>query len=194
LGDGYAPLAWRLEGGLDMESTRLVLLVRAAYDIVHLASDGIQPGLKGHDRYLESGAYFRPTWQPLPGQVFIGFGWRWNQFSTTDSSKTANRPQIGGGYDFAMRPCSGCRRNFSVRIAMDWVMAGKDWQNGKHGPAITFSLPTPREKRHWFFQERVDVYRFHETVTDATNISLARSQRADRSVSCDAEFAILYRF
>ena len=53
LGDGYAPLAWRLEGGLDMESTRLVLLVRAAYDIVHLASDGIQPGLKGHDRYLE---------------------------------------------------------------------------------------------------------------------------------------------
>ena len=69
LGDGYAPLAWRLEGGLDMESTRLVLLVRAAYDNVHLASDGIQPGPKGHDRYLESAAYFRPSWQPLPGKA-----------------------------------------------------------------------------------------------------------------------------
>jgi hypothetical protein len=52
-----------------------------------------------------------------------------------------------------MQSCPECKRDFSMRIAMDWVMAGSDWQNGSHGPEITVSFPTPREKRHLFLQE-----------------------------------------
>jgi hypothetical protein len=73
-------------------------------------------------------------------------------------------------------------------------MVGNDWQNGSHGPAIAFSLPTPREKRHWFYQQRVGVFRFHDTVTDPTNVVLTRLQRADRSLAAYVESGIMYRF
>jgi hypothetical protein len=40
-----------------------------------------------------------------------------------------------------------------MRINMDWITAGTDWQNGSHGPNTTVTFPTPIEKRHWFWQE-----------------------------------------
>jgi hypothetical protein len=194
MGGGYATFAYRLEGGLDIESSRWIMLAVGAYDNGRQVRDGDQPNPKGHDRYLDSSIYFRPAWQPFPGQAFVGCGWRWNQLSTTNYTKTANRPQVGGGYDLALRSCSGCRRDFSMRISVDWVMVGNDWQNGSHGPAIAFSLPTPREKRHWFYQQRVGVFRFHDTVTDPTNVVLTRLQRADRSLAAYVESGIMYRF
>jgi len=113
---------------------------------------------------------------------------------TTNYTKSANRPQIGGGYDLVPRSCPVCRRDFSMRIAMDWVMAGNDWQNGSHGPEITISIPSPREQRHWFWRERVGIYSFHQTVTDRGNIPLTLSQRANRSFAGYAIFGIVYRF
>jgi len=194
MGGGYAPVAYRVEGGLNVESTRYLMSVSAAYDNGHQVNDGDQPNPKGHDRYLDSAIYFRPAQRPFYGKVFVGFGWRWNQLSTTNYSKTANRPQIGGGFDIASHPCSGCRRDFSMRVAVDWVMSGHDWQNGSHGPDITISLPSPRERRHWFYQERLGIYRFHATVTDRSNRLLVQSAQADRAFACYANFGILYRF
>jgi len=186
MGGGYAPLAWRFEGGIDVESSQLVARARAAYDNGRQVNDGDQPNPKGHDRYLDAGIYVRPGLSS--GQGFFGFGWRWNQLSTTNYVKSANRPQVGGGYDLM------CRRDFSMRVAINWVMAGDDWQNGVHGPEFSLSFPSLREKRHWFWQENVGVYRFHETVTEPGNVSFTRLRRANRSTMVNVNFGIVYRF
>jgi hypothetical protein len=194
MGAGYALIAYRVEGGLNVESSRYVMSASAAYDSGHQVNDGNQPNRKGHDRYLDSAIYFRPARGPFFGKVFVGFGWRWNQLSTTKYIKTANRPQVGCGFDITHHPCSGCRRDFSMRLAVNWVMAGHDWQNGSHGSEIVVSLPSPRERRHWFYQQRLGIYRFHATVTDRSNRSLVQSEQADRAFACYANFGILYRF
>ena len=194
MGGGYAPIAWRVEAGLHVESTHLVIPIGLAYDNGRPANDADQPNPKGHDRYLDAASYFRPDSLLFSGRAFFGFGWRWSQLCTTNYTKTSNRPQIGGGYDLMLRSCPVCRRDFSMRIVMNWVLGGNDWQNGSHGPEIAISIPSPRERRHWFWQERVGIYRFHETVTDRSNIPLTLSQRADRSFACYGNFGIVYRF
>lgn len=194
MGAGYAPLAYRVEGGLNVESTHCLMSVSGAYDNGHQVNDGDQPNPKGHDRYLDAAVGFRPAQSGVLGNVFFGFGWRWSQLSTTNYTKTANRPQIRGGFDITHHPCSGCDRDFSMRLAVSWVMTGHDWQNGSHGPELTASIPSPRERRHLFYQERLGIYRFHATVTDRSDRSLVQSEQADRHFACYATFGILYRF
>lgn len=55
---GYAPLAYRAEDGIDLESTHVVLRALGAYDNGHETKDNNQPNPNGHDRYLEGAAYF----------------------------------------------------------------------------------------------------------------------------------------
>ena len=188
MGAGYSAFAWRVEGGLTGESNHFVMNGDAAYDNGRQVNDGDQPNPKGHDRYLNAGLYGRFGKKLFTGNCFVGLGWRWNQLSTTNYVKTANRPQIGGGCDVT----SG--RDFSMRIVSNWVLAGDDWQNGVHGPEFTFSFPSPRERRHWFWRETLGVYRFHETVTERGNVQLTQSQRADRSTMVNLNFSIIYRF
>jgi hypothetical protein len=166
----------------------------AAYDDGHIVNDGDQPNPKGHDRYLESAIYFRPPIEPLSGRWFVGGGFTWSQLSTTNYTKGGSRPLIGGGYDLVSRLCPSCRREFSMRIAMDWLMAGSDWQNGSDGPQITFTLPGLREQRHWFLRERLGVYRFHDTVTDRTNLSLTQEQQSNKHFDSFLDLGIIYRF
>ena len=194
MGGGYALLAYRVETGLKVESSNWVMKASAAYDNGRKVNDDDQPNPNGHDRYLESGIYFRPTWQALASDWFFGGGWSWNQLSTTNYTKSGTRPRIGGGYDLVLRSCSICRRDFSMRIAMDWVMAGTDWQNGSHGPDIVISMPGPRETRHWFWQEEIGIYRFHETVTEPANLTLTNQQQADRNVDFFSNMGVVYRF
>jgi hypothetical protein len=54
--------------------------------------------------------------------------------------------------------------------------------------------PSPREKRHWFYRQELGIYRFHESVTEPTNLSLTQLQRSQKSTDCFADFGILYRF
>ncbi len=194
MGGGYAPVAVRAEVGLNMESAHLVSKVHAGYDNGHQVNDADQPNPKGHDRYLGAALYFLPGRLILPSHAFFGAGWRWSQLSTSNYTKTANRPQIGGGYDFTRCSAPACTGDFSMRVIVDWVLAGNDWQNGSHGPDIAIIFPSPIEKRHWFWQENVAVYRFHATVTDRGNPSLTHSERADRSLTCYLDFGIVYRF
>lgn len=191
---GYAVLAYRVETGLNVESRQWVMKGSAAYDDGHKVNDGDQPNPSGHDRYLESAIYFRPAINPLSGHWFVGGGLSWSQLSTTNYSKSDRRPLIGGGYDFSLRSCPACRRDFSMRIAMDWLMAGSDWQNGSRGPQITFSLPGLREQRHWFWQQRIGVFQYHDTVTDRTNLSLTQEQQSKKHVDSFLDFGIIYRF
>jgi len=191
--DGYAIEAIRTEGGLNVESCHLVTTISAGYDTAHAANDGVQPNPKGHDRYLDGSIGLRLN-RLFSGASFFGVGWSWKQQSTTNYTKTGNRPQFGGGYDFIQRPCSTCRPDFSMRFEGNWFTAGNDWQNGEHGIEISISIPSPREIRHLFYQERVGVYTYHPTVTDRSNVLLTLSQRAIRSVTSYATFGVFYRF
>ena len=194
MGGGYAVLAYRAETGFDVESRLWVMKGSAAYDDGHQVNDGDQPNPKGHDRSLESALYYRPPIEPLSGRWFVGGGWTWSQLSTTNYVHSGSRPLIGGGYDLALRPCPTCRRDFSMRVAMDWLTGGSDWQNGSHGPQITFTLPGLREQRHWFWQQRLGVYRFHDSVTDRTNVSLTREQQSKKHFDAFLDLGIMYRF
>src|ERR1700733_15452656 len=88
---GYAPLAYRAETGIDLESSHAIVRALGAYDDGHKTNDGDQPNPNGHDRYLESAAYFR-----IRSRWFFGGGWRWSQLSTTNYTKDAARPEFGG--------------------------------------------------------------------------------------------------
>jgi hypothetical protein len=189
MGGGYAPLAYRAEAGIDLESTHAIFRALAAYDNGRKTDDGTQPNPKGHDRYLESAAYFR-----MKSGWFFGMGWRWSQLSTTNYTKSGTRPEFGGGYDLALRSCEGCRRDFSMRINADWVMAGTDWQNGSHGVNTTLTFPAPNERRHLFWKQTIGVYRFHQTVTEPANLSLVQFQRSQKSFNSVLDFGLVYRF
>lgn len=200
-GGGYRPLALHFEVGMNVESRHFVMYAEAAYDNDRKTNDADQPNPKGHDRFLQSLVGFRPPSFPRPLQFlgepshwYFGAGYSWSQLSTTNYVKGSNRPQFGGAYDLVLRPCSICRRDFSMRILVHYFTAGNDWQNGSHGVQTEVIFPTPREDRHWFWRQRVEGYGFHETVTDPTNIPLTSEQRSKRGLDSAADFGLMYRF
>lgn len=189
MGAGYARLAYRIEAGIDMESTHAIVRALGAYDDGHQIHDADQPNPHGHDRYLEGAAYFRTR-----SRWFLGLGWRWNRLYTTNYTKGGSGPEFGGGYDINLRSCRVCSRYFSMRIEADWVIAGTDWRNGSHGINTHLTFPANSEKRHWFWRQSVGAYAFHQTVTEPTNLPLVQFQLSKKGVEADANFAIVYRF
>jgi hypothetical protein len=177
-GGGYSSAAYRAEAGIDVEGTHVLFRGLGAYEDARKTDDNDQPNLKGHERYLEGAAYYR-----VAHGWFVGMGWRWDRLSTTNYSKSACRPEIGGGFEV-----------MHMRTNLDWVMAGTDWQNGSHGPAITMTIPTPREKRHWFFRSSISIYRFHTTVTEPDNLALIQEQRGQQHFAGFADTGLVYRF
>lgn len=98
MGGGYAPVAYCAEGGLSMEGSQVIFRALGTYDHGHKVNDNDQPNPSGHDRYLESALYCRPkcSWSRMP---YLGGGYRWSQFSTTNCTKGKGRYEIGGGFD-----------------------------------------------------------------------------------------------
>jgi hypothetical protein len=180
---GYAPLAYRAEAGIDVESTHFMLHALGAYDNGRKDNDNDQPNPNGHDRYLEGAAYFRAS-----SHWFVGGGWRWDELSTTNYFKSGSRPEFGGGYDWFVPG------TFSMRIDAEWLTAGNDWQNGSHGPNVTVTFPAPSEKHHIFWRQSVGIYSFHETVTDPTNLALTQAQRSDKSIDATVDGGLILRF
>lgn len=193
MGGGYAVLAYRVEGGIDVESDHFIARALGAYDDGHKVDDGDQPNPKGHDRFLDGAVYYRLTSGRFK-RFYFGGGYTWSQLSTTNYTKGGGRYQIGGGYDLFARVCSECRRDFSMRFNVDWITAGNDWQNGSHGPDLTMTFPSPTEKRHWFWVEAIGVYVFHQTVTEPNNPPLVKFQMAQKGVDSFGDFGFIYRF
>lgn len=191
MGGGYAPLAAKGTIGFQVQSRWLSFDASAAYDNGHKSNDGTQPNPKGHDRYLATTAYLR-----LPSGWFVGPGARWSQLSSTNYTKSAWRPTFGGAKDFLTSDClkENCVGQFNFRISADYVLPGNDWQNGSQGPSISFWFPSPSVRRHFYLRETIEVYRFHDTVTDRTDLALTREQQRNHSHDSFAEFALIFRF
>jgi hypothetical protein len=194
MGGGYSVWAYHVAGGVNLEGTHWIFRSLAEYDDGRKRDDNDQPNPKGHDRSLNGALYFRPARAGWTRDLYFGAGYRWSQLSTTNYTKGSNRYQVGCGYDWFMRTCESCRRDYSMRINVDWVTAGNDWQNGSHGPDVNLIWPSPRERRHFFWKEEIAVYRFHTTVTESNNAYLTRQQLASKSFDSFAEFGIMYRF
>jgi hypothetical protein len=193
MGGGYASITYRFESGIDVESSHFLARALGAYDDGHKVDDGDQPNPKGHDRYLDGAVYYR-LHSGWPRGLYFGGGYTWSQLSTTNYTKGGGRYQLGGGYDIFQRSCNECRRDFSIRVNMDWITAGQDWQNGSHGPNTTVTMPSPIEKRHWFLVDSVAIYRFHQTVTEPNNPPLVQFQRAKKYFDGNDDVGIVYRF
>jgi len=194
LGGGYGILAYTARGAVNIEATHFIFGASGGYDNGHKVDDGTGPNPKGHDRYLDGGLYLRPAIYGWSRRLYFGGGYTWSQLSTTNYTKGGARYYLGGGYDLFLRACIACRRDLSMRINMNWLTAGTDWQNGSHGPSTSITMPSPREKRHWFLSETLSIYRFHQTITEPTNLPLVQFQEGKKSFDGFADFGVIYRF
>jgi len=113
--------------------------------------------------------------------------WFWSELSTSNYTKHGSRPGISGGWDH-INP------GYSMRINVDWVTAGSDWQNGSHGPSINVTWPSPRLKRHLFWKETLSIYRFHTTVTEPANRELTIEQKSQRYFDGFMSLSVAWRF
>jgi hypothetical protein len=189
MGGGYAPLAAEFGAGLRIDSQRFLVNAEGSYDNGHKTKDNDQPNPKGRDRGLVGQAYYR-----LSSGWFFGAGARWSQLSTTNYTKSGSRPTFGGGWDSYRCAERDCPSDFSTRLGVDYVLKGNDHINGSQGPLITFYMPSPSSKGHFFFRQTLGIYSFHDTVTDPTNALLTRKQMGNRHVNGFGELTMMFRF
>jgi len=192
MGGGYAPVAAVGGAGFRIDSSHFVFDASASYDNGHKVNDNDQPNPDGHDRGLVGGAYCR-----IPSGWSFGVGARWSELSTTNYYKSSWKPTFGGSWDYISdHQCrvERCVGSFSMQARVDYMLKGSDGQNGMQGPLFTLYFPSPAVKAHIFYRETLGVYRFYETVTDRSNISLTRQQMSDHSWDSFAEFTLMYRF
>ena len=190
MGGGYAPLAADFGAGLRYDFRHLLVNFEGTYDNGHKVNDNTQPNPKGHDRALVGQAYYR-----MSSGWFFGAGGRWGQLSTTNYTKTNQRATFGGGKDYFHKNCAAedCI-DFSMRLAVDYVLKGTDRMNGLQGPLISFYMPSPSSKGHFFLRQTLGIYTFYTTVTDPTNQLMTKQQMADRHVTSSGSLTLMYRF
>ena len=191
MGGGYSPLAAEAGAGLRIDSRRVLAWAEGSYDNGRKTDDNDQPNPKGHDRGLSGSAYFR-----FSSGWFAGAGARWSQLSTTNYTKSAWRPTLGGGRDYFHKKCAleDCISDFSMRLGADYVLPGADHANALQGPLLNFYMPSPSTRGHIFFRQTIGVYEFHETVTEPSNLALTKLQTSQRSVTSFVELTLMYRF
>jgi hypothetical protein len=192
MGSGYAPFALIGGGGFRIDSSHFLLDAVGWYDNGHKTNDNTQPNPKGHDRGLVGSAYYR-----LGSGWAFGAGARWSELSTTNYKKSSWEPTFGGNKDFfhpgcTMETCAD--QFFSMRIGIDYMLKGSNWQNGTQGMLFSLYLPSPSVQHHIFYRETVGIYRFYDTVTDRADPRLTREEMSHHSFDSFAEFTIMYRF
>lgn len=191
MGGGYAPFAEVGGAGLRIDSKHFLVDADGQYDSGRKVNDNDQPNPSGHERGLVGSAYYR-----LPGAWSFGAGIRWSELATTNYRKSSWAPTIGGSKDYFRHHCQleTCSGDFSLRLGVDYMLKGSNWQNGTQGPLFTFFVPSPSTKGHIFWRETVGIYRVYDTVTDRTNALLTSQQMSTHSWDNFAEFTLMYRF
>lgn len=202
-GGGYSPFSGSLGGGLRIDTKHLIWEGRAEYDNARKSNDNTLNNNSGHSRHLNSSIYYR-----FHGGWFAGGGAGWEELSTTNYSKQAFRPSIGGGKDYFHKQCAAedCVDQTSMRFQIDYTLKGAEHvdprgcavpngqcTNDLQGPTFTFYLPSPSLARHVFWRTTLGIYTFHTTVT-STDPSLTALQKGQRSATAFLNTAMMYRF
>jgi len=191
MGGGYARFAEVGGAGFRIDAKRFLLDVSGQYDSGRKVNDNDQPNPKGHERGLVGSVYYR-----LPASWSVGAGVRWSELSTTNYRKSSWAPTIGGSKDYFRHHCQleNCGGDFSLRLGVDYMLKGSNWQNGTQGPLFTLYVPSPAAKGHIFWRETVGIYRVYDTVTDRTNALLTSQQMSNHYWDNFAEFTLMYRY
>jgi hypothetical protein len=202
-GGGYGPVSGTVGAGLRIDRSRLIWEAGASYDNAHKSNDNTIANVKGHDRAIESSIYYR-----VHSGWFGGGGAGWSQLSTTNYSKQAFHPSIGGGKDYFHKACAedDCVTQWSMRLQVDYKLKGPEHvdergcsvpngqcTNDLQGPMFSLYLPSPALAGHLYWRETIGVYTFHETVT-STDPILTALQKSKRSIAPFVEFTMMYRF
>jgi hypothetical protein len=185
-------LAYRVEGGIDVESNHIVAQALKTYDNGYKVDDRDQPNLQEHDRYLSSAIYYRQSSGPLQ-RFYFGGVYPWSELSTTDYTKGGGRTRSEAAtiWSRALAPIAGATSPYpSTWIGTQLGRTGE--RQSRPGDHAYLSLAP--EKRHWFWVETIGVYRFHETITELNNPTLVESWRSQNSPYCFGDFGIIYRF
>lgn len=202
-GGGYSSLSGNIGAGLRIDTRRLIWEASGSYDNARKANDNTLNNDKGHSRSLDSSIYYR-----LDSGWFAGGGDGWTELSTSNYTKQAFRPSIGGGKDYFHQRCAAedCINEWSMRVQADYTLKGAEHVDPKggtvpngqctndlQGPMFTFYMPSPTLARHVFWRTTLGVYTFHTTVT-STDPSLTALQKSQRSVTAFLNSALMYRF
>ena len=170
-GAGYSPAAGIVGGGLNIESSRLIVLAESSAENAHKrdSGTGIELDVKGR-------AFVRAAegW-------YFGGGAQWSKLSTVLYDKQAWRPTFGGGKDLL-------RENFSLRAQILYVLPGSDHLNAVQGPEISLWMPSPASRSHVFYRQRIGIYGFHQTSVPGN------SGVNERYLASFVEFTAICRF
>lgn len=200
---GYAPLAFSGGGGIMWDRPYLVFDSYAGYDNGRKANDNTVGNYKGHDRFVRGFVGLKVQ------KYYAGVGARWSQLSTTNYTKGGDifsagswHPVIAGGRDWSTRTSP----NF-LRTQIGWMFSpsketvhypdGTNCDgcgNGTHGVPVTIWLPSPARPGHFFFKMEAVIFRFHDTITDPTNVPLTRIQSSNWHLADSTEISVGYRF
>jgi hypothetical protein len=200
---GYALASANVGVGLMLNTQHFLADAVATYDNGHKVADGTGNNPKGHDRGLASNAYYRS-----PYGLFLGAGIFWSQLATTNYSKQAWNPSVGGGFDYLGKVCAAhdCIVKWSLRAQVDYLFIGSEHvnrqgcslpngqcTNGVQGVKLRFYLPSPVSKSHFIYRVEEGIYDSHATVT-SLDPALTAAQIAQRSRTVFLELTLMYRF
>jgi hypothetical protein len=173
---GYAPFAYRVEGGIDVESSHAIVRAPGAYDNARKVNDNDQPNSNGHDRYLDGAAYFRLNRRGRFQGLYFGAGYIWSQLSTTNYTKGGGRYQVGGGYDLFLLSCRECRRDYFYahqrRLAYRWtgLAERQSWSEDLHYDTLAKrKTALVLQPKRWYLSVPRDCHRTDESSTSTAS-------------------------
>jgi hypothetical protein len=202
-GAGYGLASANIGVGLMVNTQHFISDTVATYDNGHKVADGTGNKTQGHDRGLATNAYYK-----FPYGLFLGAGASWSQLSTSNYSKQAWNPSVGGGFDYLGKKCVAqeCNVRWSLRTQLDYLFIGSEHvnrqgcslangqcTNGVEGVKLRLYLPSPVSNSHFIFREMVGIYGSHATVT-SMEPTLTAQQIGQRSRAVFLECTLMYRF
>lgn len=199
-GPGYAPLAWEIGGGLQLEHPHIVGDAFLGYDNGHKENDGTNENEKGHDRFARAFLAYRHHF------TYFGAGARWSQLSTTNYTKGGSifasgswHPEVGIGQELGMVARVQALYMFHPSHEVTYYPNSPSCDgcgNGSQGLDLSLTFPSPLHPRvkHFFFRINVVMYRYHTTITEPSNIPLTRTQAGQHFWGDFTEFQTGWRF
>jgi hypothetical protein len=202
-GAGYSLASANVGVGLMLNTKHFISDAVATYDNGHKVADGTGNNPKGRDLGLATNAYYK-----TPSGLFLGAGASWSQLFTTNYSKQAWNPSVGGGFDYLGKECAAqdCIVEWSLRAQLDYLFVASEHvnrqgcsvpngqcTNGVQGVKLRFYLPSPVSNSRFIFRVTLGIYDSHATVT-SIDPALTAEQIGQRARAVFLEYAVMYRF